>query len=197
MHVAGVMVDVDFTRAVAEHAGCPVMPSKTGGASRLREPIGIDRARVAPRVLEKRDVALMRDDRRAFGGIRAHAARMVEVMMRVDQVPDRFARNRPLHRVDHGHRSRFGLRRVDDDDVVFHLDGDALGGALDHPDAVGDLLGLERRRCRRPARCRMFAGTSIETAAFGFTSVTVRSRIGYGPLRCMMCVGNFTPPKSL
>jgi hypothetical protein len=148
MHVAGVVVDVDFTRPVAEDPRSRDA-FEDGGTSRLREPIGIDRARIAPRVLEKRDVALMRDDRRPFGGIRAHASRMVEVMMRVDQVLDRFARNCPLHRIDHADRSRFGFRRVDDDDVVFHLNGDTLRGALDHPDAVGDLLCLERRRSGR------------------------------------------------
>ena len=44
---------------------------------------------------------------------------------------------------------------------------------------------------------RMFAGTSIDTVTFGFTSMTSRSRIGYGPFRWTMCVGNFTPAKSL
>ena len=43
-------------------------------------------------------VRFVRDDRNAFRRVRAYAARVVRVMMRVDDVLDRLARRQPLRR---------------------------------------------------------------------------------------------------
>ena len=47
-------------------------------------------------LLVVRLVDLVRDDRRALGDERAQAARVIEVLMRVDDVADRLVRDQPL-----------------------------------------------------------------------------------------------------
>jgi hypothetical protein len=43
---------------------------------------------------------------------------------------------------------------------------------------------------------RTAGGVSMSAAAFGRTSVIVRSSVGKPPADCRIFVGNFTPPKS-
>ena len=56
----------------------------------------------------------MGDDGRALGDEGPQAAGMVEMLVRVDDVPDRLVRNQLLGFLDDRERSRFTLRPLDD-----------------------------------------------------------------------------------
>ena len=98
----------------------------------------------------------MRDDRRAFGGKRAEAAGVVEVVMRVDDVLDRLVRCEFFHLRDDGEGAGVVLRSFDHDQMIDHFHQHAVVGTAGQiPDAVRHLVGLHRdgglaRRCRAP-----------------------------------------------
>jgi hypothetical protein len=66
----------------------------------------------------------MRDDRRAFSHKRPKSAGMVEVRMRVDDVPNGLVRNGLPDGVEHGQGAVVVLRRLEQDDVIVEFDGD-------------------------------------------------------------------------
>ena len=77
---------------------------------------------------------------------------MIEVAVAVDDVADRLAGRQRLHLLDDGEHPRIGERRLDEDEVIGHLDRDAVvRAAADEPDAGAeplddDALGLVARR---------------------------------------------------
>ena len=116
---------------------------------RRGEAIGRDRVRRLGDALEERLVRLVRQNRRAFIHRRADPAEMIPVMMRRDDVTDRLARNQLLRLGEHRLAARLRERRVDDRDVITHVDGQAVmrrAGQVIH--AVGHLLRLDANRRR-------------------------------------------------
>ena len=66
---------------------------------------------------------------------------MVEVPVAVDDVADRLAGRERLRLLDDGERSRIGERRLDEDEVIGHLDRDAVVRAAgEEPDAGAEPL---------------------------------------------------------
>jgi len=94
------------------------------------------------------------EERHALGDKRRQAARMIEMWMRADDVPDAFGREQLPGFGDHGETARFVLPSLEDDDVVFELDGERDVASRDAIDAVGELLGRSRRQWRRWRRRR-------------------------------------------
>ncbi len=78
---------------------------------------------------------------------------MIEMEVRIDDVPDRLVGNDLLDRVDAADRLLFGLRRLDRDDVILEFDRERLVALVDRdaPQAVRQLLRLDHeRRGRSP-----------------------------------------------
>ena len=118
----------------------------------------------------------MGDDGRAFVDGRANAAEMIPMVVRGDDVADRLVRNHFLRFRDHRERALLGLRRVDQHDVILHLDGQAvMRAAGEVVDALGELRRVDANRRRRGA-VRTLSGTVISTAGFAVTDATVKSR---------------------
>ena len=70
------------------------------------------------------------------------------MLVRVDHVADRLARRELAHLVDHGTGAPFVQRRLDEDQVILHLDRDAVvRAAADEPDAVGHLVHGDALGC--------------------------------------------------
>ena len=110
-----------------------------------------------PELLDSTGCSRVGHDGHAFRGVGAQARGVIEVRMGVDDVADRLARDDLLRRLHDRDRSRFALRRVNDDDVIAEFDDDALRAAGHDPDAIGHLLRYERpggRRLRLPDRGR-------------------------------------------
>ena len=106
---------------------------------------GLTVAGAATNLLEERPARLVRDHRDAFARERAHAARVVEVVMADDEVLDRLVRHERARFLDDGQRAVVVERALDDDQVVLHLDHHAVMRAAGHvPHPVGGLLALTR-----------------------------------------------------
>ena len=94
----------------------------------MRQPVGLER----PRLRSQHDplievpVAVVGDDGRAFRHEGAYPTQMIEVVVGVDEIADRLAREGPLDFGDHGERALLIERPVDHRDEVFELDGDAV-----------------------------------------------------------------------
>ena len=98
-------------------------------------------------------VQLIRDNGSPFRGSRTEAARMIPVMMGVNDIPNRFARNEPFGFGDHRVGARIVQRSFDDGREVLELDRNAvMRAAGDEPYAFGELRGLniDPWRCRVP-----------------------------------------------
>src|SRR5436309_13730253 len=94
----------------------------------------------------------VRDDRDTFRDVGSKAARMICVMVRVDDVLDRLVRIDLLDLANRRSGVRLVYRRLDEDHVVLELDEDAsLHAGREEPDTVSDLLGLGRSRNGRTA----------------------------------------------
>ena len=108
--------------------------------------------RQGEQALEVRLVDLVRDDRGALVDEGAQTARVIDVVVRVDDVANRLAGNEPLRLGDDLVRARLALRPLEDDDVVAEVDGEGCVTAENQEDAVGDLLGghsaARRSACR-------------------------------------------------
>ena len=93
---------------------------------------------------------------------------MIPMMVHRYHIANRLAGNELLRFREHRKCSRLTVRRVDDDDVITHRDGEAVMRAARQPeDAVGDLLRLDAAR----AGCsvELVASTGGVTAVFEFT----------------------------
>ena len=102
------------------------------------------------------------------------------MMVRVDHVLNGLAGSQACRFGDHGQRSLFVVRRVDDRDVVLELDEQAVvRAAAEQPDTGGELLRLDprARRHRRSHRVgnrhrgdrdvRLHAGDAIFVVVVG------------------------------
>ena len=116
-----------------------------------------DRRGVAQHLLVERLVHLVRQDRKPFGHHRAQAARMIRVLVRVDDVADRLRRHEPLHLRQHRLGALLVADRFDDHDEVAELHQEVVRNrALERPEARGDLLGRGARRPGGRRRRRTF-----------------------------------------
>ena len=94
-------------------------------------------------LLEVRPAGVVGDQCDALARERAHAARVVEVVVADDEVLDRLVRHERARFLDDGQRAVVVQRPLDDDQVVLHLDHHAVMRAAGHvPHAVGGLLAL-------------------------------------------------------
>ena len=133
------VVQLDGVRVVLEDAlvarrldlGLPV---------RLGEVVADERARIAQPLFQKALVVRVGDDRDPFGGKRREAAGVIEVRVRVDDVPDRLVRNHLLGFGDDRDAARFALPAFEHDDVILELDRQRDVAAGDPVDAFGHLL---------------------------------------------------------
>ena len=76
-----------------------------------------------------RNIAGVSNDRCPFGGIRTQAAKVIEVRMRVDDVPDRLTRNDLLNRIEDRDGTGLAFRGLHNGDVVAKLQRNATGAA--------------------------------------------------------------------
>ena len=159
-HVVGVLDagDVAHLDRAGPVAQLPTVAHALHGRlpARSREVIGPHRRRRRDDLLEERATRVLRDDRRAFTREGAHAAGVIEVVMAHDQVLDRLARHQLAGFRDDGQRPIVVQRSLGDDQVVLHLDHDAVVRAAGHvPHALRRLLRSARacRDCRPAARC--------------------------------------------
>ena len=65
---------------------------------------------------------------------------MIEVRVRVDDIPDRLVRDDALGFSDDGDAARLALSAFEHDDVVFELDGQRNVSARDPIHAIGHFL---------------------------------------------------------
>ena len=84
----------------------------------LRERIRHARVRTLDHLLEERHVSLMRDDGEPLGHRSPDPARMIEMVMTVDDVRQRFVRAQLARFCDHRERAGIVLRRVDEHQVI-------------------------------------------------------------------------------
>ena len=130
---------------------------------------------------------------RPFGGRGAQAAGVVEVVVGVDDVAHRLAGHELLRLGEHRQRAPVVQRAFHQDQVVFHLDRDAVMRAAGHvPDALGGLFGGHALGERLDQRRQFDPGRRIGLAP----PSPARSSTGKPPWCWRMRVGNFTPPKS-
>ena len=111
-----------------------------GLPTRLGEVVSDQRPRRAERLLQEALVVRVRDDGDALGRKRRQAARMIEVRVRVDDVPDWLVRDDALRFGDDRQAARLVLPAFEHDDVVLELDGKRHIAAGDAIDAVGHLF---------------------------------------------------------
>ena len=131
---------------------------------------------------------------------------MIEVRVRVDQVPDRLVRNGLLRFRDHRQATRLALTAFEHDDVIPHVDGERHIAAGDAVDAVGQLLGLTAGAAGAPPRGRAgrrrgLAGAEASAAArccpgSRLALVIVASNVVQPGLLPRNLPGDFSPPKS-
>src|SRR5437867_12272256 len=93
----------------------------------------------------------MRDNSCAMSNVGAKSTRVIEVMMRVHDVLDRFARNELLHLPDYSQRPVFILRSLDHRNEVAELDSHTIvRSTADQPNSLCQLLRFHTdRRDRR------------------------------------------------
>ena len=119
----------------------------------LRERIRHDRVRPCDGVLKVLRAGFLRDDGQAFRDGRADAARMIEVVVAVDDVGQRLVRLDLSRLGDDRQRARVVLRRFDERHVIRELDEDAvMASAGEPPDARRDFLHGDHRRRRHGRR---------------------------------------------
>ena len=142
----------------------------------FREAIGVERVSILENFLFViSPVRFVRDDRNTFGRICPNAARVIEMVMRVDEVLDGLVWKHPLRFRDRCHRSIVSSRAFDDDEIVFELDEKTLRRTIiQQPDAVANLLGLN-------LHTRRFTTTSAATSA---TDTTTTLRVAAKLRRC-------------
>ena len=92
---------------------------------------------------------------RPFGHRLADAARVIEVVMRDDELGQRFGRHRRARAFDERLRPRLARRRLEHREVIGELEEDGVGAAraVQQPHALADRRRLDGRR-RRPRRWR-------------------------------------------
>ena len=93
---------------------------------RFCERIGKDRKPPPREILEEGQVVLVRDDRQSFRYCRPHAGRMIEVMVRVDHCANRLAGTQASRFLDHRERPLVTLWCFNEQEMVLHLDSDAV-----------------------------------------------------------------------
>src|SRR5580704_4314856 len=103
------------------------------------------RASVLEVLLEIGLVGRRHDDGRAFGRVGAHAAGVIHMVVRQDQILDRLAGIFLLGHLDHGLRLDLAKRRVEDRKPVLHVH-DQVVGAGDRLLHIGSKLGELGRR---------------------------------------------------
>jgi hypothetical protein len=109
--------------------------------------IGVARDRRGEHAAEMVVAALADDERGAVGEQAAHAAGMVHVVMGQHHPADGLAREPLLRGLHHPGRLRVGDRRIDDDEVIAHLDEQAVVRAAgDVERARRDLLQAQTLR---------------------------------------------------
>src|SRR5207248_11065034 len=96
-------------------------------------------------------VVVVGEDGDALGGKWREPAGMIEVRMRIDDVPDSFVRKQPPGFGEDRQASRFALRAFEHDHVVAELDGHGDVSADDAVHAVGELFRSHSRWRRRAA----------------------------------------------
>jgi hypothetical protein len=87
----------------------------------------------------------MRDDRGAFGYRPSQTRCVIEMGVRIHDVPYRLARNEPPRLCNHFCRSRFTLRAFDQHDVVAKIYGQRGVTGREDERAFAQLLGVESR----------------------------------------------------
>src|SRR5262245_35894303 len=87
----------------------------------------------------------MSEDDRAFGYRSTKPARVVRVCMRVHDILDGLVRNCLLHFGNDAGCGHLALWRFNKDDVVLHLYSHTAIATGDHVNAIGELLGSDRR----------------------------------------------------
>jgi hypothetical protein len=123
---------------------------------RAGQPVGLDRVRRGRGAFDKEPVGAVSNDRGPFGDRGTDPAHVVPVMMHRDDEPDRFPGDQLLRLRNDGQGPRLAVRRVHEDDVILHLDGEAVMGTTRQPEhAVGQLL---RREAPIPALRRRSPG---------------------------------------
>src|SRR2546425_198478 len=140
VEVARDVTDLHRARAIGQHS--PIAHAlDLRGAPGLGQVIRPNGCAVRDRALEERPVDLVGDDGDALAGGGADAARMIEVVVGVDEVTDRLAGHEALHLGQHGQGTLLVDRALDEDQVIFHLDERAVVRASgQEPHAVGDHL---------------------------------------------------------
>ena len=111
------------------------------------------RVRTFDDLLDERRVSLMRDDREPFGDRRPDSARMIEMVMAVDDVRQRFARPQLARLCNHRERPGIVLRRVDEHQMIGELHERAvMRSAREKPDSSRHFLDRHVRRLRSRGR---------------------------------------------
>ena len=88
--------------------------------------IGVECGRRRQQFAKVRAIALTHHQRRTSCRIGAHTAGVVHMVMRQHQIADRFARIFFLRRLDRPVRLPVGGRRIEDDQVIAHLDNQTM-----------------------------------------------------------------------
>ena len=115
------------------------------------------------RLLEKRLVVLLRDDRCAFGHHRRQPSGVIGVRMRVHHVADRLVGNELLRFGDVRESARLGLSGLEHHDVILELHNHrivAAGSGGEPVEAVAELFGSDGQRRRGAAPTRATGGTA-------------------------------------
>ena len=140
---AGDLADLDAPCSVGQHPAIPNALHR-GLLAGLGEMIRTDGGRRRHDPLEILEAGVVGDQRDALARERAHAARVVEVVMADHEILDRLVRHERARFLDDGQRAVVVQRALDDDQVILHLDHHAVMRAAGQvPHAVGGLLGRD------------------------------------------------------
>jgi hypothetical protein len=134
------VVELHGARAILEDA----LLADRSDRRRLRgasERVRLKRMRTARDVAEERDVSRVSQDREPFRDRRAHAPRVVMVVMRVHRVPERLAGPQLARLGDDSKGARIVLRSLDEHEILVELDKHAMvRPPCEVPDARSELL---------------------------------------------------------
>ena len=106
----------------------------------LGEVVADERARIAQPLFQEALVVRVGDDRDPLGSERREATGVIEVRVRVDDVPDRLVRNHLLGFGDDRDAACFALATFEHDHVLLELDRQRHVAAGDPVHAFGHLL---------------------------------------------------------
>src|SRR5688500_7793839 len=107
----------------------------------FRQCVGCNRELSLPEVLIERYVAGVGDHGKSLGESGADSSRVIEVMMCVHHCADRLRRPELTHFPYDGERAIVALWRFDQENVVPHLDGDAVMRSADYiPNSGSDRI---------------------------------------------------------